>query len=133
MRLDWLNPIYSCLAFWGVHRIPDVVSFLQIQPEIGGVSENFCQNQCRVNRDRSFVVAQFVDRFSAYHHCLCKVVLGNPQRLQELRDEHFSNRYWLLFCCNHIGFLIYGCGCRDTRLPLLHGRCPNGRSAATGH
>ena len=78
MGLDWPNTVYPCFTLWGVHCVPDIVSFLQVQPKISGIPEDLCQNQSRIDRDCPLVVAQLINRLPAYHHRFCKAILGNP-------------------------------------------------------
>src|SRR5690606_32705937 len=89
---------------------PHVIEQLEVEPELGSGSQDFCQQEGGFRCYSPSIAAQFVDRFATDTHSLCQFPLGDIQRLQKLFFEHSAHTGWRLSwnsqCFSH-NFISY--------------------------
>lgn len=83
--------LFSC-------RIVQVCAQLKVHPEIGGISEIFCQTQCSRTCDAALAVDDFVDSLIRHLNGIGQLALCNVHRNEELFEQHLSGMRWLAVC-----------------------------------
>ena len=75
-----------------VHRLPQIVAPLHVEPEIGAVAEYARKDQRGGRRYIAAVVAQLINVLALHPHRLGKRGLRQPHRLHELLDKNLADR-----------------------------------------
>ncbi len=74
----------------GVHRFPQVGAALSVEPEVGGVAEDLCQDERSVRSDRATVAAELIYVLAWDTGALGKIGLGEIEGSEELLGKDSS-------------------------------------------
>lgn len=62
--------LFTCQLFWIVHRLPNVATALDVQPEVRACTKHTGEYQSSSCGDVAAIVTQFVDVLTLYAHSL---------------------------------------------------------------